>query len=287
MAEANMGAMDWRLDAEVAAERASDAVGLNSRAAASRSIAVATAGSGGGRVRWPRMFALCPRDDDWLSADARPRKDAVEAGEHHVTKNFTAFSAHTSMPMIALPQPAAGPRARLVQAFHSFVNAEDLEHIGAFVLARCAGRRHGRCWQPCEVDHFAVKRLVDKVDTKLDQYRSWRPLAGRRVLIVGAGPGGLRSPSAGAELTHIVEKRRTFARHNVLVLWHSWSKTSTPSASKSSSRRSAPPETSWHSPHAAPAAEARPTRRAKLHLGLSLVEVAPPRPGLLARRIQR
>merc|ERR1719199_991401 len=49
-----------------------------------------------------------------------------------------------------------------------------------------------------------------------------RPLEGKKVVIIGAGPGGLLSAvkarCLGADVT-IVDKKQEFTRHNVLKLW--------------------------------------------------------------------
>eukprot|EP00966_Prymnesium_polylepis_P284412 6570522-Prymnesium_polylepis.1 len=125
---------------------------------------------------------------------------------------------------LALPAPLqqALTKARIISAFHAFIAAPDLQpSVAAFaeLSAECGAPPLAALR---EVDHFAVKRLVGVIDAKIAQYHGQRPLAGRRVLIVGAGPGGLRCAIEalvlGADVS-VVEKRRAFSRHNVLVLW--------------------------------------------------------------------
>ena len=115
-------------------------------------------------------------------------------------------------------------KAKLISAYHAFVGAEDLITTD---LAFERLREESGDAAPLEalraVDHFAIKRLVAILDLKSSQCSaSQRPLDGRHVLIIGAGPGGLRTAiealCLGAYVT-VAEKRRYMSRHNVLVLW--------------------------------------------------------------------
>eukprot|EP00933_Yihiella_yeosuensis_P006060 TRINITY_DN110707_c0_g1_i1.p1 TRINITY_DN110707_c0_g1~~TRINITY_DN110707_c0_g1_i1.p1 ORF type:complete len:592 (+),score=119.03 TRINITY_DN110707_c0_g1_i1:70-1845(+) len=71
------------------------------------------------------------------------------------------------------------------------------------------------------LNHHKVKQLLSHLDVLLDAGGS-RPLRGQQVVVIGAGPGGLRTAiqasCLGAEVT-IVERRPEFTRHNVLKLW--------------------------------------------------------------------
>ena len=71
-------------------------------------------------------------------------------------------------------------------------------------------------WKPASFWELLDKRAV------LPEYDSQRACRGRRVLIVGAGPVGLRMAIEAAFLgarVDIVEKRDNFSRNNSLHLW--------------------------------------------------------------------
>jgi hypothetical protein len=75
-----------------------------------------------------------------------------------------------------------------------------------------------------ENDNYINMRLFDVLQSYLDQPQfAQQPCKGRKVLIVGAGPVGLRLAielcALGAEV-HVVEQRKDFSRLNVLKLWH-------------------------------------------------------------------
>lgn len=128
---------------------------------------------------------------------------------------------------LTLPAPLqqALQQARLISSFHAFVAAQEVEPT---MKAFASMKQEAEGAEPFaalqRVDHFAVKRLVSTLNAKLGQYTAPLPLAGRRVLVVGAGPGGLRTAIEALVLgadVQVVEKRRAFSRHNVLVLWSS------------------------------------------------------------------
>lgn len=67
----------------------------------------------------------------------------------------------------------------------------------------------------------AVWKLLDE-RASLPVYRNQQPCKGKRVLIVGAGPVGLRGAIEAALLgakVDLLEKRTSFSRNNVLHLW--------------------------------------------------------------------
>ena len=56
----------------------------------------------------------------------------------------------------------------------------------------------------------------------MEEYRGGSASRGKRVLVIGAGPVGLRFAIEAALLgasVHLVEKRNSFSRNNVLHLW--------------------------------------------------------------------
>ena len=131
-------------------------------------------------------------------------------------------------PVLPVPLQQALQKARIISAFHALTAADDLiPTVTAFTALEAECSLAGDAGSVPDVlrgvDHFAVKRLIGVLDAKLRHYDS-KPLVGRRVLIIGAGPGGLRCAIEalvlGAEV-QVVEKRRQFSRHNVLVLWTS------------------------------------------------------------------
>jgi len=70
-----------------------------------------------------------------------------------------------------------------------------------------------------KVGHFKIKQLLEKLSGSLDLET---PLRGKSVVIIGAGPGGLRTGIQAASLgadVKIIERRPQFTRHNVLKLW--------------------------------------------------------------------
>ena len=71
-------------------------------------------------------------------------------------------------------------------------------------------------WKPCSVWELLDSRAA------LPEYRSQSACRGRRVLVVGAGPVGLRMAVEAALLgarVDLVEKRGSFSRNNSLHLW--------------------------------------------------------------------
>lgn len=67
----------------------------------------------------------------------------------------------------------------------------------------------------------ALWQLLDK-RASMEEYRGGSASRGKRVLVIGAGPVGLRFAIEAALLgasVHLVEKRNSFSRNNVLHLW--------------------------------------------------------------------
>ena len=72
--------------------------------------------------------------------------------------------------------------------------------------------------------HWRSRALWQLLDSRaaLSEYQGQTVCKGKRVLIIGAGPVGLRSAIEAALLgakVDIVEKRSSFSRNNVLHLW--------------------------------------------------------------------
>ena len=129
------------------------------------------------------------------------------------------------------PPPDESRRDRVFSQFSSEVT--DLEQILSSFRALCleaevdpdAGLYDGvypalkRCytaWKP-----MSVWELLDK-RASLPEYDTGSACRGRRVLVVGAGPVGLRMAVEVAMLgarVDLVEKRCSFSRNNSLHLW--------------------------------------------------------------------
>ena len=72
--------------------------------------------------------------------------------------------------------------------------------------------------------HWKARPLFQLLDTRAKQaeYDGQRACAGKRVLIIGAGPVGLRAAIEAAFLgakVDVLEKRVSFTRNNTLHLW--------------------------------------------------------------------
>ena len=75
-----------------------------------------------------------------------------------------------------------------------------------------------------KLQQWRCKELWQLLDSRaaLSEYQGQTVCKGKRVLIIGAGPVGLRSAIEAALLgakVDIVEKRSSFSRNNVLHLW--------------------------------------------------------------------
>ena len=117
------------------------------------------------------------------------------------------------------------------QIFNQFYDATDFQEILASFRALC--EEIGV--DPCERDGFYVslkreltawkcRALWQLLDSRasLPEYESQKACEGKRVLVIGAGPVGLRAAIEAALLgarVDVVEKRSGFSRNNSLHLW--------------------------------------------------------------------
>lgn len=115
--------------------------------------------------------------------------------------------------------------------FNSFVEATDLPSVVSNFTTLCREVQ----LDPDQYENFyptlklklqqwKCKALWQLLDSRssLQEYRSQTACKGKRVLIVGAGPVGLRTAIECALLgskVDVVEKRTSFSRNNVLHLW--------------------------------------------------------------------
>ena len=112
-----------------------------------------------------------------------------------------------------------------------FFNAQDLPDIVSSFNTLC---------REIQVDPSSRENIYPSLRSKLQQWKCvavWEllnaraaqpeycgqtPCKGKRILIVGAGPVGLRAAIEAALLgaeVDVVEKRKSFSRNNVLQLW--------------------------------------------------------------------
>ena len=115
--------------------------------------------------------------------------------------------------------------------FLEFSNARDLPDIYASFSSLCKEiQLDPLCYEnfyptlKSKLQHWKSKSLWDLLDARaaLPEYCGQTACKGKRVLVIGAGPVGLRvaieAAMLGAEVD-VVEKRNSFSRNNVLHLW--------------------------------------------------------------------
>lgn len=90
----------------------------------------------------------------------------------------------------------------------------DSTQCGSTIFNQLKGKL--RSWKCSSLWTFLDKRAAHK------EYEKGRACSGKTMVIIGAGPAGLRTAIEGALLgsdVHVVEKRTAFTRNNVLHLW--------------------------------------------------------------------
>ena len=133
-------------------------------------------------------------------------------------------------PTISSP---SAPSAEAIQAFKNFVDAETFqetlrEHAKLLNLIDLKPDRHSAFYPAFKQslkEHvpFKYKEIFKILTTKAKQkpYLGY-PAGEQSVLVVGAGPCGLRAAIEaqllGAKVV-VIEKREEFTRHNILKLW--------------------------------------------------------------------
>ena len=104
----------------------------------------------------------------------------------------------------------------ILSIFQTLCNDLGLEHSGQFVGFYPSLKEKLSTWR--------TKSLYPLLDARaaLPEYNNQHACAGKRVLIVGAGPIGLRAAIEAALLgatVDVVEKRTHFSRNNCVHLW--------------------------------------------------------------------
>ena len=105
---------------------------------------------------------------------------------------------------------------KIMESFAELTNRVQLTHARGFALYIELKSKLGKVWKAIELFDLLDKRARQK------EYKQQTAAQHRRVLIVGAGPIGLRTALDCAFLgcdVVVVEKRRAFTRNNVLHLW--------------------------------------------------------------------
>ena len=162
-----------------------------------------------------------------MSARAPPDgEDAEEAVER------SAMAANAAAPLVRAPSLTTVDAAVAGEVFDHFCSANTLKSILRSFRYLCEALR----LKPAQMPHF-YPRLKSRLRcswraqamwAKLDKraahkvYRAGRACANQRVLVIGAGPCGLRTAIEaqllGAKVV-VVEKRDRYSRNNVLHLW--------------------------------------------------------------------
>ena len=119
-----------------------------------------------------------------------------------------------------------------VPLFDAFVDSKSLKGTLDCFLQLCEGLRIDSTQQGLNIYQDLKEKLRSWKCTSLwslldkraahKEYGKGRACTGRRMVIVGAGPAGLRAAIEGAFLgceVHVLEKRVEFTRNNVLHLW--------------------------------------------------------------------
>ena len=110
----------------------------------------------------------------------------------------------------------------------NFFDAPDLQEIQSTFSTLCSaiGVENGETYAffKSKLQQWKCRALWQLLDTRaaMPEYCNQAACKGKRVLIIGAGPVGLRTAIEavllGAEVD-VVEKRTSFSRNNVLHLW--------------------------------------------------------------------
>jgi len=126
---------------------------------------------------------------------------------------------------------AEGGQARKDRLLNQFCDETDLQKILKIFGDLCEeisldpGQYEGFYGQfKAAFSNWKAKDLFNKFDERAKQppYHKQKACSGRRVLVVGAGPIGLRAAVEAAFLgaqVDVVEKRTAFNRNNLLHLW--------------------------------------------------------------------
>ena len=114
---------------------------------------------------------------------------------------------------------------RTLGTFQEFKEAKTLaDTVAAFeALASHAASASASVLQHLgSQNHHQIKRAIDPLKRVMETNVAERPLCGTRVVVVGAGPGGLRAAFEACKLgatVDVLEQRPYLSRNNVLVLW--------------------------------------------------------------------
>ena len=109
----------------------------------------------------------------------------------------------------------AGDLVEIVESFQTLcseIGLDSTQYEGFY----SAVKKELTFWKAC-----ALWQLLD-ARASLPEYEGQKACEGRRVLVIGAGPVGLRSAIEAALLgakVDVVEKRKGFSRNNSLHLW--------------------------------------------------------------------
>jgi hypothetical protein len=120
--------------------------------------------------------------------------------------------------------------SQISSLFREFYDSEDVPEIMSSFSALCSEIQLDQAqyydFYPklkSSVDTWRANPLWELLDDRISQpIYSSQPCKGTRVLVVGAGPVGLRVAIEGALLgamVDVIDKRNSFNRNNVLHLW--------------------------------------------------------------------